>query len=98
MDMSNDWLQRPESLPGWQADMSSEAEVERLVQRAVPAPDGRLHVFVNNAARFVFGEVTDVTEAQWDAALGTNVKGCTFIVHQGPLLGGTPASLRSGAV
>lgn len=59
--------------------MSKEAEVERLMQTATPAPDGRLHVFVNNAARFVFGEVTDVTEDQWDAALGTNVKGCGLV-------------------
>lgn len=58
-----------------QVDMSKEAEVLRLIRTAAPAPDGRLHVFVNNAARFVFGEVTDVTEEQWDAALGTNVKG-----------------------
>lgn len=62
--------------------MSREADVDRLIQTAAPEPDGRLHVFVNNAARFVFGEVTDVTEAQWDAALGTNVKGCTFQIRQ----------------
>ena len=43
---------------------------------AAPSPAGRLHVLVNNAARFLFGEVVDVTEAEWDAALGTNVKGC----------------------
>jgi NAD(P)-dependent dehydrogenase (short-subunit alcohol dehydrogenase family) len=58
-----------------QVDMSREAEVEQLIQTAAPDPDGRLHVFVNNAARFVFGEVTEVTEEQWDAALSTNVKG-----------------------
>ena len=42
---------------------------------AAPAPDGRLHVLVNNAARFVFGEVTDGSGANWDIALRTNVKG-----------------------
>lgn len=55
--------------------MSKEAEVERLIETAAPQPNGRLHVLVNNAARFVFGEVTDVTEADWDAVLSTNVKG-----------------------
>ena len=55
--------------------MSKEAQVEQLIDIAAPQPDGRLHVLVNNAARFVFGEVTEVTEAEWDAALSTNVKG-----------------------
>ncbi len=61
--------------PDCQTDTSSEAEVRRLMDTAAPAPDGRLHVLVNNAARFVFGEVTDVTGADWDIALNTNVKG-----------------------
>ena len=64
-----------------QTDMSKEAEVAALVAAAAPAPNGRLHVLVNNAARFVFGEVTDVTEADWDAALGTNVKGWVVLHH-----------------
>lgn len=55
--------------------MSKEAEVKRLIDTAAPQPDGRLHVFVNNAARFVFGEVTEVTEAEWDTVLSTNIKG-----------------------
>lgn len=39
----------------------------------------RLGVLVNNATRFVFGELTEVTDEQWDVVLGTNVKGCVLL-------------------
>jgi NAD(P)-dependent dehydrogenase (short-subunit alcohol dehydrogenase family) len=44
-----------------QADMSSEGDVERLVQFCVQHC-GRVDIFVNNAARFVFNPATEVTE------------------------------------
>ena len=59
--------------------MSAELQVRALVRQAVAAAEragARLGVLVNNAAQFVFGDVTEVTEEQWDRVLGTNVKGC----------------------
>ena len=59
--------------------MSVEPQVRALVRQAEAAAEragARLGVLVNNAARFVFGEVTEVSEGDWDRVLGTNVKGC----------------------
>ena len=58
--------------------MSVESDVERLfseVRDLVKSERKRLSVLVNNAAQFVFGHVTEVTETDWDRVLGTNVKG-----------------------
>ena len=37
-----------------------------------------VHVLVNNAATFIFGEVQDVSEDAWDKVLAVNVKGYAF--------------------
>ena len=61
-----------------QVDMSVETDVERLfteVRDLAKSERKRLAVLVNNAAQFVFGHVTEVTEADWDRVLGTNIKG-----------------------
>lgn len=58
-------------------DVSSEADVKRMVEATV-REHGRLDVLVNNAAVFVYGEVTDVTESDLDRSLGVNVKGYAF--------------------
>lgn len=44
-----------------QIDISSEAEVQSMVARAC-AEFGTVHILINNAARFVFNFVTDITE------------------------------------
>jgi NAD(P)-dependent dehydrogenase (short-subunit alcohol dehydrogenase family) len=46
---------------GVQADMSKEAEVAQLVRHTLEHFSG-LDIFVNNAAQFVFGHATEVTE------------------------------------
>lgn len=69
----------PSAVSVQQVDMSVEAQVLALVRRATVVAEragARLGVLVNNAAQFVFGDVTEVTEEQWDRVLGTNVKGC----------------------
>lgn len=35
---------------------------------------------VNNAARFVFGKIEEVTGEQWTACLSTNIKGYAFVI------------------
>lgn len=41
--------------------MAKEAEVEALIRHTISV-HGRLDVFVNNAARYVFADALDVTE------------------------------------
>ena len=62
-----------------QVDMAVEAQVRGTVAHVADqaaARGCRLGVLVNNAAQFVFGDVTEVSEEDWDRVLGTNVKGC----------------------
>jgi 3-oxoacyl-[acyl-carrier protein] reductase len=54
-------------------DVRSEADVERLIGAAVEAA-GRLDVLVNNAGVGLVKQITDVTEAEWDRVLDTNLK------------------------
>ena len=57
-----------------QADVSKESDVERMVKAAADAYGG-VDVLVNDAAAFVFGEVQDVSEADWRRVFGVNVIG-----------------------
>ena len=59
------------------ADVSREAEVERLIAAAVER-HGRLHVMVNNAAVQIEQELAETTEEQLDRVLGVNLKGVFF--------------------
>jgi NAD(P)-dependent dehydrogenase (short-subunit alcohol dehydrogenase family) len=61
-----------------QIDISREAEVEAAVAKIV-ATFGRLDVLVNNAAVFVYGDVTRVSESDWDRVIGVNIKGPAFL-------------------
>ncbi len=47
-----------------QVDISHEAEVQQMVLRACEE-FGRLDILINNAARFVFNFVTEITDAGW---------------------------------
>lgn len=60
-----------------QADISKEADVEAAVAKAAAAWGG-VDVLVNNAAAFVYGDVTTVSSEAWDRVLGVNVKGTAF--------------------
>mmetsp|Transcript_20688 Transcript_20688/g.62349 ORF Transcript_20688/g.62349 Transcript_20688/m.62349 type:complete len:233 (-) Transcript_20688:180-878(-) len=84
-----------------QVDMSKEAEVREIFESSF-SEQAPLHVLVNNAARFVFGEVTDVTEQQWDQALNTNVKGYAWAMKYGLQAmrrnGGTAVAGGGGAI
>ena len=62
---------------GIQADVSSLAEIDRMVQQTVDT-FGRLDIMVNNAGvtRYLF--VMDITEADWDRIHSVNAKGVFF--------------------
>ena len=59
-------------------DVRSEAQVHALVERAV-ADGGSLHIVVSNAGIDLEVQVPQVSEAQWDACLDTNLKGSFFV-------------------
>jgi NAD(P)-dependent dehydrogenase (short-subunit alcohol dehydrogenase family) len=57
------------------ADVRVEAEVRRMVDDTVQR-FGRLDVLVNNAGTQTWGPLLEVTEADWDRVIATNLKGC----------------------
>jgi len=61
-------------------DVSQESAVKAMVSHAVSTYGG-VNVLVNNAAAFVFGEVQDVTDADWQKVFGVNVIGSSYCVR-----------------
>lgn len=59
------------------ADITSAAACQQLVDSAVERY-GKLDILVNSAGMFPLGPAVDVTEADYDAAFTTNVKGPFF--------------------
>ena len=56
-------------------NVADEAIVAAAIDTALALFGGRISVLVNNAAAFIYGDVTTVTSAAWDTALSVNVKG-----------------------
>jgi NAD(P)-dependent dehydrogenase (short-subunit alcohol dehydrogenase family) len=59
------------------ADVSQPRQVQAMF-RAVEKRFGRLDILVNNAAVFFARPWAEITEADWDRALGINLKGTFF--------------------
>ena len=59
------------------ADVSREAGAQSIADATVETY-GTIDILVNNAAVFVFGNVEQVTEEDWDRVLAVNVKGAAF--------------------
>jgi NAD(P)-dependent dehydrogenase (short-subunit alcohol dehydrogenase family) len=55
-----------------QADVSRQADIERMVQRSVEAL-GRIDILMNNAGVLRIQEVLDITEADWDFVCNVNL-------------------------
>jgi NAD(P)-dependent dehydrogenase (short-subunit alcohol dehydrogenase family) len=55
-------------------DVTDEKEIQDWI-RSVEMVWGPIDILVNNAAKFVFGTVTEVTDDDWITALSVNVKG-----------------------
>jgi NAD(P)-dependent dehydrogenase (short-subunit alcohol dehydrogenase family) len=68
-----------------QCDVRREDHVEGLISRAA-SETGRLDILVNSAGIGLVKQITDVTEAEWDACLDTNLKGaflaCKHAIRQ----------------
>jgi len=73
------------------ADISSEKDVERAVQQILGA-FGRIDILVNNAGQYLVKPFAELTVAEWDSVLGTNLRG-TFLVCKAVV----PAMIARGA-
>jgi acetoin reductase-like protein len=63
-----------------QADLSQVAEIEPVIART-RAGLGELDVLVNNAGRLTIRPFLEVSEAEWDATLGLNLKTVFFAMQ-----------------
>ena len=61
-------------------DVTSRADVERLVSRAVEET-GRIDAVVSNAGVFVWKPLEKLSEEEWDRVLATNLKATYLLVH-----------------
>lgn len=81
-------------------DVSSSADVARMFDD-VAGRFGRLSVLVNNAGVQTWGALLDVTEAEWDRVIDTNLKGCFLCTQAAARLmkdagGGSIVNIGSG--
>jgi NAD(P)-dependent dehydrogenase (short-subunit alcohol dehydrogenase family) len=80
-------------------DVRSEEEVQRLVQQA--AEQQRIDILVNNAGVGLVKQITEVTEAEWDHCLDTNLKGafltCKHVIPWMAKHGGSIINISSNA-
>lgn len=82
-------------------DVRREADLQRLIDNATGAA-GRIDILVHSAGIGMVKQITDVTEADWDACLDTNLKGAFFaakhtIRHMQQNGGGSIINISSNA-
>ena len=71
-------LLRPDSAATFQADLNDTKRLPELVA-AVVDWSGRLDILVNNASSFYPTPPGEITEAQWDDLIGSNLKAPLFL-------------------
>jgi len=72
--------ERPDSARVMQADLLNREQLQNLAHQAAVAWGG-LDVLINNASSFYPTALADVTEAQWDELLGSNLKAPFFLTQ-----------------
>eukprot|EP00041_Stephanoeca_diplocostata_P012584 m.210654 g.210654 ORF g.210654 m.210654 type:complete len:297 (-) comp19013_c0_seq1:260-1150(-) len=60
-------------------DISDEESVAAMVKDTVAKFGDKIHVVVNNAARFIFHSVEDASPTDWDNACSVNIKGHALV-------------------
>jgi NAD(P)-dependent dehydrogenase (short-subunit alcohol dehydrogenase family) len=63
-----------------QADVTRQADIDRMVQRSVEAM-GRIDILMNNAGVLRFQEMLDITADDWDFVCNVNLKGAFFVMQ-----------------
>lgn len=102
LDPSNETLFTALGIQRQACDVRREADLQSLVA-AAHAATGRLDVLVNNAGVGLVKPITEVTEAEWDRCLDTNLKAAFFgCKHAIPLMhrnaeGGAIVNVASNA-
>ena len=84
----------------YQADVTIAADVERLAG-AVEGDYGRVDILVNNAGTNIRGAIEQLTEADWDAVVDTNLKGpflCARAIGPGMVRRGWGRVINLGSV
>ncbi len=97
----NESVFAPAGIVSLRCDVRREDEVAALIARAA-GDGGRLDILVNNAGIGMVKQITDVTEAEWDACLDTNLKGAFLaskhaILRMRPGGGGAIVNIASNA-
>jgi NAD(P)-dependent dehydrogenase (short-subunit alcohol dehydrogenase family) len=64
------------------ADLGDAESARQLARRATELGGGRVDILVNNAGAFPFNATEDVTEEEFDAVFGLNVKAKFFLVAE----------------
>jgi NAD(P)-dependent dehydrogenase (short-subunit alcohol dehydrogenase family) len=81
------------------ADISQRDQVQKLFAQTVEA-FGQLDILVNNAGVQTWKSLVDLTEAEWDRVIDTNLKGCFLCTQQAafhmPHTGGAIINIGSG--
>ncbi len=62
------------------ADVSSKADVERMVKKVVEN-FGRIDILVNNAGIWTYGEMGNMPEEVWDETMNVNLKGVYYVTN-----------------
>jgi NAD(P)-dependent dehydrogenase (short-subunit alcohol dehydrogenase family) len=82
------------------ADVTIAADIDRLV-REVEAAFGRIDILVNNAGTNIRGAVDQLTEADWDTVIDTNLKGpflCSRAIGPGMVKRGWGRIINLGSI
>lgn len=76
-ELGNDWTH---SIKGYRVsaqflrcDVTDSSSVSATIE-AIGSEHGRIDVLINNAGKFLYGDVTETSESDWDQILATNLK------------------------
>ena len=82
------------------ADVTKEADVNRLAAD-VTAAFGQIDILINNAGNNIRGPIQDISEADWDSVIDTNLKGpflCSKAIGPGMVTRGWGRIINLGSM
>ncbi len=76
-ELGNEWIRslagHSETAHFLKCDVTNSASVASTIE-SIGKKNGRIDVLVNNAGKFLFGDITETSEEDWDQILATNLK------------------------